>query len=128
MNPRQQEACNLAVITRRSCFITGGGGVGKSHLLKRIRSGLQLRKLKVATTATTGLAANNVEGETIHSLLGLSLGQTATSFCDKCKVDRTEQIKSLAVLIVDEVSMASGEFLDRCSEKLAALRGMGDFP
>ena len=48
-------------------FITGHAGTGKSYILDRLKE--QFKKLVV--TSTTGIAAVNIKGQTIHSWLGL---------------------------------------------------------
>jgi ATP-dependent DNA helicase PIF1 len=103
----------------QNIFITSPAGCGKSYLIKTIYSELQQTK-NVALTSLTGVSANILGGQTLHSYLGIGLG--TASF--KKLLDRLEKsvfIKNrwrrLHLLIVDEVSMLNVELL----EKLEAL-------
>ena len=64
-------------------FITGGAGVGKSHLIKAIflslnkdlgYKGGDVDKPRILLLALNGVAAININGTTIHSSLGISVG------------------------------------------------------
>ena len=64
-------------------FITGGAGVGKSHMIKTIYMSLskvlmykggELDKPRILLLAPTGVAAININGTTIHSGLGINVG------------------------------------------------------
>jgi ATP-dependent DNA helicase PIF1 len=59
---------------RASLFFSGAAGSGKSFLLKRIISNLREQQREVAVTATTGIAAVNINGTTLHSFAGIGLG------------------------------------------------------
>ena len=51
-------------------FITGGGGVGKSYLLNKLK---QYYKDELVMTSTTGISAINISGQTLHSWAGIGL-------------------------------------------------------
>ena len=64
-------------------FLTGGAGVGKSHLIKTIF--MSIRKLlsfkggdpekpRILILAPTGVTAINIDGTTIHAALGINVG------------------------------------------------------
>jgi hypothetical protein len=78
----EQKAVLDAVVERgKSIFFTGSAGTGKSVLMREIIKHLR-RKYKrepdrVAVTASTGLAACNIEGVTLHSFAGIGLGKEA---------------------------------------------------
>lgn len=63
----------------KSIFFTGSAGTGKSVLMREIISTLRRKyereKDRVAVTASTGLAACNIEGVTLHSFAGIGLGK-----------------------------------------------------
>lgn len=63
----------------KSIFFTGSAGTGKSVLMREIISTLRKKydreKDRVAITASTGLAACNIEGVTLHSFAGIGLGK-----------------------------------------------------
>ena len=50
-----------------SVLLTGAAGTGKTHLLNSFISSARAEKRKVSVTATTGLAATHLGGNTIHS-------------------------------------------------------------
>lgn len=101
-----------------SCFITGGAGTGKSHLIKCIfyEATLLLAHISenpddqtVLLTAPTGTAAFNIKGLTIHSALGifksLSLDHALLSE-DKLNSLRSK-LENLQIMIIDEISMVN---------------------
>ena len=84
-------------------IINGVAGTGKSYLINAIRHLLQS---KCAVTATTGKAAYNVRGVTVHSLLKLPIGsrgnkdQTGQALCRL-----QERVSNIGYIIFDEYSM-----------------------
>ena len=64
LNPKFKKALSLLENTSKNVFITGKAGTGKSTLLEYFRN--QTNK-KIVVLAPTGVAAVNIEGETIHS-------------------------------------------------------------
>jgi len=97
--------------TPSSLFITGKAGTGKSTLLQLFRN---TTKKKCAVLAPTGVAALNVQGQTIHSFFGFppriitpsEAGQKIT------RKDLLRMYKNLEVLIIDEISMVRADMLD----------------
>ena len=53
-------------------FLTGSAGTGKSFIIHHFRTHLQQIKKKYIVLAPTGVAAQNVDGMTIHSALKIS--------------------------------------------------------
>ena len=94
-------------------FITGPGGVGKSHLLHTIVHFLELHGEIVQVTATSGSAAKLIYGRTLHSYLGLdSILQTSMKYEDQT----WRSLSTAGSLIVDEISIMSAEILERVDE------------
>lgn len=78
----EQKAVLSAVVEKgKSIFFTGSAGTGKSVLMREIIKGLRVKYKRepdrVAVTASTGLAACNIEGVTLHSFAGIGLGKEA---------------------------------------------------
>lgn len=76
----EQKAVLSAVVDRgKSIFFTGSAGTGKSVLMREIIKVLRHKFARepdrVAITASTGLAACNIEGVTLHSFAGIGLGK-----------------------------------------------------
>jgi ATP-dependent exoDNAse (exonuclease V) alpha subunit len=88
-------------------------------VLHRIVAG---ERRKVAVTAPTGVAALNVGGQTIHSLLRLPIGLIGNS---RLYQDREQRrlLQALDVLIVDEISMVSADLMDGIDRALREARG-----
>jgi ATP-dependent DNA helicase PIF1 len=118
----------LAALFGRSMFFTGCAGTGKSFLLERIVSGLQQLHGKgtVAVCASTGIAAVNVGGSTLHKFVGLGLCQFSRtalarvlkSKMGKAKARRPQDLawvnrwRRTETLVVDEVSMLNVDFFE----------------
>lgn len=125
MNRLQQEAFD-AVREGRSILLTGPAGTGKTYVLQQIIMWARDACKDVGITASTGLAAYMLRGRTIHSFLGIGLGaKSATALADKVmKIKGVyNRLRGLEVLLIDEVSMIEGEFLEKISDFLSILRG-----
>lgn len=83
---------------------------------------------RVAVTASTGLAACNVGGVTLHSFGGIGLGKEPVPELVK-KVRRNQKAKNrwlrTKVLIVDEISMVDGDLFDKLEGIARAVRNNG---
>lgn len=118
LNEEQKNAFNKAVIEGRSIFATGRAGSGKSYLVRRMKKYLSdmFGARCVFHTASTGVAAVNIGGTTLHKFAGIGLGQgTATTLL--AKVSRNPEAmnnwQAARVLIVDEISMIKPDLLDK---------------
>ena len=119
-------------------FLSGPGGVGKSHVIKLIHSDtLKLLKLSgtfepddviALLTAPTGVAAFNINGMTLHSafLLGRSKysGFQPLSH-EKLNTLRTK-LSKLMFVIIDEVSMVGSNMLLEIHRRLQQIKGVSD--
>ncbi|KAI0741689.1 PIF1-like helicase-domain-containing protein [Daedaleopsis nitida] len=92
-----------------SLFYTGSAGAGKSVLLREIIKTLRKKYVKspdaVAVTASTGIAACNVGGVTIHSFAGIGIGvDPVDHLVNKIKKNKKAMTRWLRtkVLIIDE--------------------------
>ena len=93
--------------THKNLFITGRAGTGKSTLLHLFKN---TTRKKCVVLAPTGVAALNVQGQTIHSFFGFPAKFFGT---DEIKKRRdTRLYKKLEVLIIDEISMVRAEMID----------------
>ncbi|MBI4357536.1 MAG: AAA family ATPase [Gammaproteobacteria bacterium] len=100
------EAFDLLEQAKQNVFLTGKAGTGKSTFLQYFR---EHTNKKIAVVAPTGVAALNVQGQTIHSLFRLKPG-----FVDPThiKPDKRKLFKALELLIIDEVSMVRADVFD----------------
>lgn len=109
----------------RNVFLTGPPGSGKSYLTMRYVEWLYDNGITPTITASTGIAAVNVSGGTLHSFLGIR---------DDAKLTQEDidgilsnfftlkRLREAEVLIIDEISMVSAALFDTCSILLMAAR------
>ena len=132
LSDEQMSVLKLVAEQKKSVFFTGSAGTGKSVLLREIIKALRAKYTKeldrVAVTASTGLAACNVGGVTLHSFAGIGLGKEAVPELVK-KIKRNQKAKNrwlrTKVLIVDEISMVDGELFDKLEAIARAIRNNG---
>ncbi|XP_069125440.1 uncharacterized protein [Argopecten irradians] len=110
-------------------FLSGGAGVGKSHTINAVYQGAirALRKPGVGTdailvllTASTGKAASNIQGTTLHSAFSLPVRQMSKLFEHrKPSAQKLNTLRSLYVnlkiIIIDEISMLGARSLTHLS-------------
>ncbi len=125
-------AFDFVQYTSRSIFLTGKAGTGKTTFLKSLKLKLPKRMIVVAPT---GVAAINAGGVTIHSFFQLpfhpfipslylpgnsSSGNTDRNDAPGYKMSREKIniIKSLDLLIIDEISMVRSDTLDAIDSAL----------
>lgn len=79
LSNEQQGVLEAVVEKGKSIFFTGSAGTGKSvlmrEIIKKLREKYRREPDRVAVTASTGLAACNIEGVTLHSFAGIGLGK-----------------------------------------------------
>jgi ATP-dependent DNA helicase PIF1 len=110
INPEFKQALHLLENSNKNLFITGNAGTGKSTLLAHFK---ETSKKSVAILAPTGVAALNVEGQTIHSFFLIPPNITPDKVLDhKLSDKRKKLIKNLDMIIIDEASMLRADLLD----------------
>jgi hypothetical protein len=110
--------------TDQHLFLTGKAGTGKTTFLKRLR---EISPKRMIVVAPTGVAAINAEGVTIHSFFSLPF----TPFIPKeARVEnendrqyrfsrvKIDILRSLDLLVIDEISMVRADILDAIDEVL----------
>lgn len=104
-------------------FLTGPAGSGKTHVLNQFVKYARDNGKKVAVTASTGLAATHLGGNTIHSWAGIGIHDEIKKYMisDMSKT-RRDQIVSADVLVIDEVSMLHDYRLDMVDEVCRTIR------
>ncbi len=108
ITPEVQNILNKLENSKENIFLTGKAGTGKSTVLRYFRA---TTKKKYAVAAPTGIAAINVQGQTIHSFFGFGIDITP----DRVKyvsADKLKVLRNLDSLIIDEISMVRADLLD----------------
>jgi ATP-dependent DNA helicase PIF1 len=114
-----RRAIDLMENSCQNIFITGRAGTGKSTLLKYFR---HHTKKKIAVLAPTGVAAINVQGQTIHSFFKFKPSITLQSIKKNNEYDKKNIYKKLDAIVIDEISMVRADLLD-CVDKFLRLNG-----
>ncbi len=103
-------------------FITGHAGTGKSYILERLKE--QFKKLVV--TSTTGIAAVNIKGQTIHSWAGIGLCRYSVENIVKNIMTKKptirRQIEKCNILAIDEISMLNIKAFEYVDKVLRLVR------
>lgn len=122
-----KQATALSLLkTGNNVFLTGSAGTGKTYVLQQYIAYLRARKIRVAITASTGIAASHLHGMTIHAWAGLGMRQSWSS-TDLEKANNKKYLRDklleAQVLIIDEISMLHKQQLDMVNQVLKYVRG-----
>lgn len=105
--------------TGRNVFVTGPGGTGKSTIIQHLIDNVYADPISFKTigvTAMTGAAAVLINGQTLHSFLGIGLGKDSVDDLVTKIMARPKTKKiwdDTDIIIVDEISMLSSELLTK---------------
>ena len=118
-NKEWQDALQIINYTRRSLFLTGKAGTGKSTFLKYVA---ETTKKKHVILAPTGIAAINAGGSTLHSFFRLPFHPLLPndSRYDRRHIKETlkytgaqrKLIREVELIIIDEISMVRADIID----------------
>lgn len=120
-NPQLDLAFRYVQQTNKNIFLTGKAGTGKTTFLHRVKAECVKR---IVIVAPTGVAAINAKGMTIHSFFQLPFGpivpgnQRDASRQRRFSKTKINLIKSLDLLVIDEISMVRSDVLDGIDEVL----------
>ena len=125
-NEEMNLAWQFVASTNVSVFLTGKAGTGKTTFLKTLREKTPKR---MVVLAPTGVAAINAEGQTIHSFFQLPLGpivpgrqQAERKTYYKMGKNKKDLIRTLDLLVIDEISMVRCDVLDAIDAELRKYR------
>ena len=103
-----KKALHLLESTTTSFFLTGKAGTGKTTLIKQF---IENTEKSVLVLAPTGIAALNVNGQTIHSLFKFNPKTTTTNIKEVFGENRKLIIEA-DTIIIDEISMVRSDLMD----------------
>jgi hypothetical protein len=123
-NPQLQLAEDYVRHTDCNVFLTGKAGTGKTTFLQEVA---RTSPKRVVVTAPTGVAAINAGGVTLHSFFQLPFGpfvpgSEAFSGRHRMRREKKNLIRSLDLLIIDEISMVRADLLDGVDSVLRRYR------
>lgn len=109
--------------TNVSVFLTGKAGTGKTTFLRKLR---ELSPKRMVVLAPTGVAAINAQGQTIHSFFQLAFGPMLPDMQGKSAYrmgkEKKNLIRTLDLLVIDEISMVRCDILDAIDGELRKYR------
>ncbi len=126
-NSQLQLAFNFIHYTNQNIFLTGKAGTGKTTFLKRLK---EISPKRMVVVAPTGVAAINAGGVTMHSFFQLSFGpqipqlsgyssgsnfragETNPDRINRFSKNKINLIRSIDLLVIDEISMVRADLLD----------------
>ena len=133
MNEESILAWNIIEKTSANLFLTGKAGTGKTTFLKQLK---ELSPKRMVVLAPTGIAAINAGGMTIHSFFqlpfspyipGTTFGGGEQKRFQFSKLKRNI-IRSIDLLVIDEISMVRSDLLDAIDSVLRQYRKRHDLP
>ena len=118
LSAEQQALFRLIEDTNEHIFVTGRAGTGKSTVLNHLAWNTSKQ---IAVCAPTGVAALNVDGQTIHSLFRLPIGLIADQDIDQNDATR-KILNAIDTLVIDEISMVNADLMDAIDRSLRQAR------
>lgn len=120
----QSEA--LAILKMgHNAFLTGAAGSGKTYVLNEYINWLKARDVEVGITASTGIAATHIGGQTIHAWSGLGVRDKLSAYDLEDLESKSYLWKRLdrtKVLVIDEISMLHHYRLDLIEQVLRSFK------
>jgi ATP-dependent DNA helicase PIF1 len=120
-----ESVCKL--LENRNVFLTGGAGVGKSHMTSQIIEHYKSQDKNVVALGSTGVSAVAIGGVTVHSFFafGISNSFEELEINDKKAKHRLNELKKIIamtdLIIIDEISMVSTSLLDMIAYRLESM-------
>jgi hypothetical protein len=115
--------------SRRLILMHGGPGTGKSRTTDAIAAAASVRygQGSFVRTATTGIAGCNIQGETIHHVLGLPCYDSGRARAINKESNNTkQQFQRVRGILIDEISMAGTQLLYRIDKRLREITERND--
>jgi ATP-dependent exoDNAse (exonuclease V) alpha subunit len=116
LTPEAEAALQRFEHTQQHVFLTGRAGTGKSTLLQHFRA---TTKKRMVVLAPTGVAAVNVQGQTIHAFCRFRPDITPDKARRRMR-GNTQLYRHLRTIVIDEISMVRADLLDCIDQFLRA--------
>lgn len=111
------------MLSGESVLLTGPAGAGKTFVLNQFIRLAKSEGKHISVTATTGLAATHLGGNTIHSWAGIGItDEIHSGFVENMSKTRREIIEKTDALIIDEISMLHDFRLDMVDQVCRIVR------
>jgi ATP-dependent DNA helicase PIF1 len=114
-----QKLAFQAVSRGENVVITGGGGVGKSHLIKILERHIR----DIVLCASTGIASVNIGGMTLDRFMGFGSRPITPESARKMKKDVRQRLSKLKILLLDEASMTRIDRFESLNARLQSAKG-----
>lgn len=112
LSAKQKEFQEMALIGH-NIFLTGKAGTGKTFIVKDTVKKLKAKNKIVVCIAPTGVAANNLGGQTIHSMFSIRpFGVSDYESCNFIKTEKKRLFRRIDCILIDEISMLRPDVLD----------------
>ena len=134
-NPQLELAYDFLEYTGVNVFLTGKAGTGKTTFLRELK---QRSPKRMIVVAPTGVAAINAVGVTIHSFFQLPFGPYVPGvtgstgqgdklqYTHKFNREKINIIKTIDLLVIDEISMVRADLLDAVDDMLRRYRSKNE--
>ena len=121
----------LEILKKSNVFLTGRGGVGKSHLTQAVIKHYKSELKNVVVLGSTGIAAVNVGGVSVHSFFkfGICSNLEELRGYDRKQRGKLGELKKMLdacdLIVIDEISMISAGLMDMIYYRLMSSRFVG---
>jgi len=121
----------LDILKKSNVFLTGRGGVGKSHLTQAVIKHYKSELKNVVILGSTGIAAVNVGGVSVHSFFkfGICSNLEELRGYDRKQRGKLGELKKILdvcdLIVIDEISMISAGLMDMIYYRLMSSRFVG---
>lgn len=119
LNDQQRFALD-EMLSGANVFLTGEAGTGKSYVTRAFINLCKLMNKQILVTGTTGIAAINIHGATLHRTFGIPVHPILNP---AFRNNATAVLKAADVILIDEISMCRADVFDYIACQIFGLEG-----